>query len=1106
MSSSDDDIVAARPRLAAAPPPPARASPPSSDADDPAAGATLGALTARLARASLAPAAAAAAGAADGWALSPAAARLPGGFAVPRALWDRLFGYQREGIAWMWSLHADSPAAAGALGRATERATAGAGGGGAAGATGAAAAAGGAVEGALAAVARGADKISGGILADDMGLGKTAQTATFLAGLLGARGGGGDNGDDDGDDGGARAAAPPRCALVVLPVSLLATWRAEFAKFAPRVRVDSLHEQSGLAARARAVRRAARGGGVLLTTYGLVTATPALFGAPAARGDAAAEAAAAALGCAGLAWDALVLDEGHRVKNPATASARAVRALPARFRLLLSGTPIQNNLDELWALFDIVAQGRLLDSRAVFNRSLGDRIAAARDRRATPAQRADGAAATATLMAIVSPHLLRREKDKLLALGGEGGGEEGAAAAAGGAAGGAGGGGAAGALPAARAPTSLEALAPSAAAATGARAGTAMGLMGEKKEVVLWVPLAPAQRALYVGYLALAAAARAAAGGGDEAVEAAAGGGARRAAAGASDFVLAAIMNLRKLATHPILLTRAKLAAALRAAEGEAAAGGGGADAALAPDAAPWLHARAAAHEAAAADARYDSNGEERAPGGAPPPPPPEPAWAAADLPSADALVAASGKLGALVLLLRQAARDGAKTLVFSQHTRSLDVVEKVLARLYTLRAVAGLDGPGDGPAPAFARGADGRGAPKTVRVDGTLKAAERAAAVAAFNADAAVSIALLSTGVGALGLTLTAATRVVLLDVSWNPAVDAQAVDRAYRVGQTRDVVTYRLISAGTVEEKMYRLQVFKGGLTSSVMGARGGRGGGGAAAAAAGGDAGAAAAAAALPAASAMRFLSSTDIKGLFELGATEHSETQRLIAAVIAPPPVASRETREHLLALAAPPHARASVGLSHHDGLFNLLPEDVTALQEQLAEERAAARARGEAAAATRRRRARRARAAEGSDGGSDGGDGRGPAPARAPRRGAARAAVISDDSDDAPPALGAHGGGADDADAGGDCDAGDDDNDTGDNDTGDNDVGGGYESDAAGAAEENEAPAPGKRAGAGAAGGAAAPPRASPGGAAADGDALTAAELAELEELRALGDL
>lgn len=68
------------------------------------------------------------------------------------------------------------------------------------------------------------------------------------------------------------------------------------------------------------------------------------------------------------------------------------------------------------------------------------------------------------------------------------------------------------------------------------------------------------------------------------------------------------------------------------------------------------------------------------------------------------------------------------------------------------------------------------------------------------FNAPTCTTkICLLTTGVGALGLTLTGADRVVVTDPSWNPSVDAQAVDRAYRIGQTKNVITYRLIMCGT-------------------------------------------------------------------------------------------------------------------------------------------------------------------------------------------------------------------------------------------------------------------------------------------------------------------
>ncbi|CAM9355671.1 unnamed protein product, partial [Hapterophycus canaliculatus] len=76
------------------------------------------------------------------------------------------------------------------------------------------------------------------------------------------------------------------------------------------------------------------------------------------------------------------------------------------------------------------------------------------------------------------------------------------------------------------------------------------------------------------------------------------------------------------------------------------------------------------------------------------------------------------------------------------------------------------------------------------------------------------------STGAGGTGVTLTGADRVILFDPSWNPADDMQAVDRAYRIGQKRDVIVYRMIAAGTVEEKMYEKQIFKDGLRRTIMG----------------------------------------------------------------------------------------------------------------------------------------------------------------------------------------------------------------------------------------------------------------------------------------------
>ncbi|CAM9888843.1 unnamed protein product, partial [Scytosiphon promiscuus] len=96
----------------------------------------------------------------------------------------------------------------------------------------------------------------------------------------------------------------------------------------------------------------------------------------------------------------------------------------------------------------------------------------------------------------------------------------------------------------------------------------------------------------------------------------------------------------------------------------------------------------------------------------------------------------------------------------------------------------------------------------------------ERQHTIARFNKNKKISVCLVSTGAGGTGITLTGADRVILFDPSWNPADDMQAVDRAYRIGQRRDVIVYRMIAAGTVEEKMYEKQIFKDGLRRTIMG----------------------------------------------------------------------------------------------------------------------------------------------------------------------------------------------------------------------------------------------------------------------------------------------
>ncbi|KAI0759189.1 P-loop containing nucleoside triphosphate hydrolase protein [Irpex lacteus] len=97
------------------------------------------------------------------------------------------------------------------------------------------------------------------------------------------------------------------------------------------------------------------------------------------------------------------------------------------------------------------------------------------------------------------------------------------------------------------------------------------------------------------------------------------------------------------------------------------------------------------------------------------------------------------------------------------------------------------------------------------VKLDGQVKQNDRMALIDQFQEDPDVFVFLISTMAGGTGLNLTAANKVVIFDPNWNPAHDLQAMDRAYRYGQTRNVSVYRLLGAGSLEELIYARQVYK-------------------------------------------------------------------------------------------------------------------------------------------------------------------------------------------------------------------------------------------------------------------------------------------------------
>ncbi|CAK7267361.1 hypothetical protein SEPCBS119000_002509 [Sporothrix epigloea] len=141
------------------------------------------------------------------------------------------------------------------------------------------------------------------------------------------------------------------------------------------------------------------------------------------------------------------------------------------------------------------------------------------------------------------------------------------------------------------------------------------------------------------------------------------------------------------------------------------------------------------------------------------------------------------GKWKVLRKLLRFWHENGDKVLVFSHNVRLLRILQHLFHN--TSYSVSYLDG--------------------------SLSYDERQRVVDDFNADPAQFVFLISTKAGGVGLNITSANKVVIFDPHWNPAYDLQAQDRAYRIGQVRDVDVFRLVSAGTIEEIVYARQIYK-------------------------------------------------------------------------------------------------------------------------------------------------------------------------------------------------------------------------------------------------------------------------------------------------------
>ncbi len=467
----------------------------------------------------------------------------------------------------------------------------------------------------------------GGVLADDMGLGKTLQTLAWLLAMADK----------------AKAEGRPFRALVVAPKSVVPNWAVEAGRFAPALTTARALPGSDLPDNVQ----------LLVINYvQLRLRAPEL---------------------SALEWDAVVLDEGQNIKNPGSATARAARALPARHRLVLTGTPIENRLLDLWSLMAF-AQPGLLGSQPSFQRLYNDRE--------------DPAGARSRLATRVRPFLLRRTKGQV-----------------------------ARDLP--------------------ARIEEEIGCELEGSQRLLYEAELKRARQLLLKV-----------------------GDARQFDAQRFN-ILQSLLRLRQICCDPRLIGHT----AVDPVEQVAAKKRGRPAKKLAPSPLVAESAATTADGDDATGAVIDSTDE--------------------DAPARPS----SAKLDALLDTVEPLVAEGHRVLVFSQFVSMLELIRTELA----VRGIGHL------------------------LLTGQTE--NRQALVDKFQAADGPPVFLLSLKAAGSGLNLTAASYVILYDPWWNPAVEAQAIDRTHRIGQKSTVMAYRLIAKNTVEEKIRALQREKSELAAAVV-----------------------------------------------------------------------------------------------------------------------------------------------------------------------------------------------------------------------------------------------------------------------------------------------
>ncbi|KAL1748813.1 SNF2 family N-terminal domain-containing protein [Schizophyllum fasciatum] len=512
----------------------------------------------------------------------------------------------------------------------------------------------------------------GCILADEMGLGKTCQVISFLAHLK-----------EQGNEG-------PH--LVIVPSSTLENWCREFKRFAPSLRWVTYYDDQKTREQLRMDLRDDDGSPynweVLITTYDLAcgNSKDSKF-------------------LRKFDWECFVCDEGHSLKNFKSRRYGELMKIAPKWRLLLTGTPLQNNLQELASIMNFIIPekiGPVLDKmRAIFKTT--STVTLLSQERVMRAHK------------MVTPFVLRRKKKEVLKD-----------------------------LP-------------------------------EKHERVEWCDMVQSQREIYSEALRRSRKTIQEAIEETEEKEAEAKAKGKKKPAATSKVTSAhVLMDLRKAASHPMLFRKRFKDEMLRPIAVQ-----------LMQD--PWYAKRYKGNVSyLAEDCSLWSDSELQ-----------HNCRSANSKKSAtfcldDECYFDSGKVQTLLRLLEKYMGEKRKVLIFSQFTQVLDILTAVL----TLKNI------------------DYKMLTGSTRVD------ERQNMVDEFNENPDLPVFLLSTKAGGMGINLTSASVVILFDQDFNPHNDRQAQDRAYRIGQTRDVDVIKLITRGTIEEDMLRLAQTKLALDEAVAG----------------------------------------------------------------------------------------------------------------------------------------------------------------------------------------------------------------------------------------------------------------------------------------------